>query len=220
MWAQRLEKSTKAEADAQVARLLQIEGRHAARLGTVRDKVEERFVKPMALDRICALVKPVQEEAKVWLASEDCEGASLSRERYACPALAQFQEEVDSFAVKPVGVGRDVPEWLRRLDAEIQRVQLEGLGLGDDLERTLRVPRVELTMEDWREEVERLTRSQLAPPTPGSWKAKGKKGKDKVTDKNPEGWSGDLGDSGEKPTKRPRKKKGPQKEGDGDSEPK
>ena len=220
LWAQRLEKSTKAEADAQVARLMQIEGRHAARLGTVRDKVEERFVKPMALDRICALVKPVQDEAKVWLASEDCEGASLSRERYACPALAQFQEEVDSFAVKPVGVGRDVPEWLRRLDAEIQRVQLEGLGLGDDLERTLRVPRVELTMEDWREEVERLTRPQLAPPTPGSWKAKGKKGKDKVTDKNPEGWSGDLGDSGEKPTKRPRKKKGPQKEGDGDSEPK
>jgi len=109
----------------------------------------------------------------------------LSRERYACPALAQFQEEVDSFAVKPVGVGRDVPEWLRRLDAEIQRVQLEGLGLGDDLERTLRVPRVELTMEDWREEVDRLTRPLLPPPTPKGLTRK--KGQSKGKGKGPRG---------------------------------
>jgi hypothetical protein len=125
----------------------------------------------MSLDRICALVRPVQEESRAWLASEDCEGASLSRERYSCPALALFQEEVENFAVKPVGVGRDVPEWLRRLDSEIQRVQQEYLGLGDELERASRVPRVELTPEEWGEELGRLTRPLLPPPSPANWRA-------------------------------------------------
>ena len=185
LWASRVERNSAADAQAQVTRLAALEQKHAARLGTIRDRVEERFVKSMALDRICALVRPVQEESRAWLESEDCEGASLTRERYACPALALFQEEVDNFSVKPVGVGRDVPEWLRRLDAEIQRVHLESLGLGEDLERTLHVPRVELRPEDWREEVDRLTRPLLPPPTPEGWTRKKSPGKGK--EKGPKG---------------------------------
>lgn len=214
LWALRLERATQAEAEAQLGRLAQLEQKHAARLGTIRDRVEERFVKSMALDRICALARPVQEESKAWLASEDCEGASLSRERYACPALALFQEEVENFSVKPVGVGRDVPEWLRRLDAEIQKVQLESQGLGEDLERTLRVPRVELKAQDWREEVDRLTRPLLPPPTPEGWGGKKKTPKGKET--------GTAGEGKPKPAKRPPKKNppsGPEKEPDSDGNP-
>ena len=183
LWAKRVERHSSADAQSQITRLTALEQKHAARLGTIRDRVEERFVKSMALDRICALVRPVQEESRNWLESEDCEGASLSRERYSCPALALFQEEVDNFSVKPVGVGRDVPEWLRRLDSEIQKVHLESQGLGEDLERTLHVPRVELRPEDWREEVDRLTRPLLPPPTPEGWTRK--KGSAKGKGKGP-----------------------------------
>ena len=34
------------------------------RLRTVADRVEERFLKPLALDRLCALVKPAMAEAR------------------------------------------------------------------------------------------------------------------------------------------------------------
>ena len=164
LWAERLEGRTQGEALAQMERLAQLEQRHAARLGTIRDRVEERFVKSMALDRICALVQAVHQNSREWLASDDCENASLDRELYSCPALASFQAEVDSFAVKPVGVGRDIPEWLRRIDTEIQRVQLREQGIGEGLERVIRVPCVALGQAVWREEVARLIRPLLPPP--------------------------------------------------------
>ena len=71
---------------------------------------------------------------------------------------------MDSFAVKPVGVGRDIPEWLRRIDTEIQRVQLREQGIGEGLERVIRVPCVALGQAVWREEVARLIRPLLPPP--------------------------------------------------------
>ena len=45
-------------------KLAEKEAEHAVRLLTVRDRIEERFLRPLALDRLCALVEPAAAEAR------------------------------------------------------------------------------------------------------------------------------------------------------------
>jgi hypothetical protein len=113
----------------------------------VADRLQERFVKPLALDRLCALVEPAMREA---------EG---SGDR---PAFARLRRELEAYTATPTGVGLDVPAWLRRLELEVQRVQATHTRLAALAENYFRVPRRPLTYED----VERQLREWDRPALP------------------------------------------------------
>jgi hypothetical protein len=57
-WQERYARVTEPEADRQLARLAALEQTHGVRLRTVADRLHERFVKPLALDRLGALIQP------------------------------------------------------------------------------------------------------------------------------------------------------------------
>jgi len=88
--------------------LARLEGDHRVRLSTVADRLKEGFVKPLALDRLCALIEPTMREGR---------GSS------ARPAIEHLRRALQPFAATPSGVGLDVPGWLRRMEAEVQRVR-------------------------------------------------------------------------------------------------
>ncbi len=105
------------EAFAQLARepaaqhleeLARLEREHRVRLSTVGDRLREGFVKPLALDRLCALVEPAVAEA---------------REAGERTAFERLRRELQPFTATPTGAGLDVPAWLRRLEGEVQRVR-------------------------------------------------------------------------------------------------
>jgi len=91
-------------------KLAEKEAEHAVRLRTVRDRIEEKFLRPLALDRLCALVEPASAEARRGTSEEG-------------PEFHRLIEHLKPLADNPSGVGLDVPQWLRKLRDEVDRVR-------------------------------------------------------------------------------------------------
>ena len=97
------------QAENHLRELALMEAAHGVRLRTVRDRLGERFVAPLAVDRLCALLTPAWQAARTGAGEDN-------------PAFAQLLRETEAFAAVPVGVGLEVPAWLRRLEAEVYRL--------------------------------------------------------------------------------------------------
>jgi hypothetical protein len=128
LWQKTFRAKTKKAADWHDRRLAELVEQYGLKLPSVADRLGERFVRPLTLDRIRALVRPAITEAR-----ED-------RKRKSFGILEQ---EIERFAKEPTGAGLDVPAWLVALEREV-----------DDAER-LRgreprtyVPQAELSFED------------------------------------------------------------------------
>ena len=90
-----------------LAQLAELERARGVRLNTIGDRLQERFIKPLALDRLRALVEPAIQESQ--------QGGNA-------PSFIRLQEELQAYTATPTGVGLDVPAWLRSLEAEVHRV--------------------------------------------------------------------------------------------------
>jgi hypothetical protein len=150
-WEQSLTRFTRELAQQHLESLARLERQHGIRLGTVSDRVGERFIKPLALDRLCALIEPCVTEAR------DIE------DEKSRPAFPRLQEELRAFVSSPSGVGLDVPAWLRRLEAELGKAQSRAGGTPSVAAPYFRVPRKQLTLE----EVQAQLRDWDRPALPG-----------------------------------------------------
>jgi hypothetical protein len=148
LWEKAFSLLTAPLADEQLAQLAQVEAKHAIQLRTVNDRLRERFVKPLAIDRLCMLVAPCIEEAR--------KGGSG-------PSLAQFLEELGPHAANPSGSGLDLPNWLERLDQEVRRVRSERVTGIDPSRDAVQVPRKQLTLEQVQRQLAEWDQ-QAAPP--------------------------------------------------------
>jgi len=137
LWEQALTQMTRELARHHLDQLGRLEQARGIRLGTVGDRLNERFVKPLALDRLCALIEPAMREAR----RGEPGAAELT-------AFARLRQELHGFTDKPVGVGLDVPFWLRRLEMEVHRVQATQTTLAVLAEGFFRIPRRPLPFEE------------------------------------------------------------------------
>lgn len=145
-WEATCVRMTEELANSHEAELARLQKSHAMRMTTVADRVAERFVKPLALDRLCAHVEPAMEEA---------------REGPGGPAFVRLETELQALAATPAGVGLDVPEWLRRLAMEVQAVRAAratseqfGESLFEMPHRSLRRAELEEQMSNWEQPLE------------------------------------------------------------------
>ena len=126
-----------------------IEQKHGVRLRTVTDRMEEQFTRPLELDRVCALVEPAMtkvgaEETKV--------------------AFDSLMAAIEPLASTPSGVGLDVPQWLRRLEAEVDRIRSRATHAGALPEDVLRVPTLVLSLEELQRQLENWEMALLRQP--------------------------------------------------------
>jgi hypothetical protein len=148
VWQEELTRLTADLADEHLADLADLEQTHGMRLRTIADHLAQRFVKPLALDRLCALIEPAMEEAG-------------QREH---PSFTCFDQEIGPYAAEPTGVGLDVPHWLRRLEGEVHRVRAAHTAvavLAGDLPQ---VPKVVLTLEEVRRLLNEWQQPSNEPP--------------------------------------------------------
>ncbi|MBL8799071.1 MAG: hypothetical protein JNM56_34615 [Planctomycetia bacterium] len=130
LWEQAYARLTEKSAEALVGQLSLLEEAHGIKLRTVSDRIHERLLKPLAIDRLCVLVEPAMTAA---LQQGAGDGAPLAR----------FQEELAIQSATPAGSGLDVPQWLERLQQEVQRVRGEKSG-GSWTRDTFLAPRQQL----------------------------------------------------------------------------
>jgi hypothetical protein len=142
LWRAQVDQLTRESASQHLKELAQLERKHGIRLATIADRLEERFVKPMAIDRLCALIAPSLRQA---------------RDRFDRDEPCPLEEELRPFADTPSGVGLDVPLWLARLEHELQRVRDAASALGSAIEAQAPVPalsvpfaQLALQLRDWK----------------------------------------------------------------------
>jgi hypothetical protein len=139
LWEQAFVRLTKELAEQHLQELARLEQTHGVRLPSVTDRLQERFTRPMDLDRLCAAIEPVIDEV------EQGGGAKM---------LTQLEEKLDLYARQPAGSGLDVPHWLRRLEQEVERVRTTRAAIAELAEEFCPVPRVRLTAADLQQQLQ------------------------------------------------------------------
>jgi hypothetical protein len=121
--------------------LARLERTHGIRLATIADRLGEDFIKPLAVDRACALIEPAMNEARL---------------QQPPASFGLLRSEIRELAAFPAGVGLDVPQWLRQLENEVRRVRASHAAvavLASDLfrlpQRLLSSEEVQRQLEDW-----------------------------------------------------------------------
>jgi hypothetical protein len=138
-WEHGLQRVALPVAERYLLELRRLEMQYGVRMRTVTDRLEERFVKSLAVDRLCALVRPAMDEA---------------RKGEAGPTFPRFHDAVAELSATPTGVGHDVPPWLHRLEAEVQRVHATRSAINVLAEQQLRVPKQILTADELAEVIQ------------------------------------------------------------------
>ena len=68
---------------------------------SIADRISERFMRPLVIDRLCSLVEPAIQE---------------SYREGPRPMFRMLQYETEFLTREPTGVGFDLPAWLAALD--------------------------------------------------------------------------------------------------------
>lgn len=138
-WRQMVADRTSSAADWHQQRLGELADQHAMRLHTIADRVDERFVRPLALDRIRALIGPAMREA-----AQDAPRSSFE----------QLEREIAAYAERPCGSGLDTPAWLLQLESDVADVLRDGRvpAIGEPVAH--RMPQVRLKFSELRKQID------------------------------------------------------------------
>jgi hypothetical protein len=107
LWRRAVVQRTSDVADQHLARLGKLQTQYGMRLSTVADRLSERFIRPLVVDRVRSLIQPAAEEI---------------RGKQPRSAVALLEQEAGELADEPSGAGLDVPGWLEVLEDEVDRV--------------------------------------------------------------------------------------------------
>jgi hypothetical protein len=137
MWRQAFAERTSEAADTHIARLNALATEYGMQLPTIADRLSERFVRPLVIDRLRAMVEPSMN-------------GSVARRK---AAFASLESEIAELVSEPHGAGLDVPDWLPALEDEVTeaRSRLSHVSSSDRLSR--RIGQVRMS---WDEILEQL----------------------------------------------------------------
>ncbi|MEX1097344.1 MAG: hypothetical protein WED34_14965 [Planctomycetales bacterium] len=138
IWEHVLEIETRDMAERFLRDLGQLERRHAMRLPSISDHLQERFVKPLAVNRMLALVPEAAAEA--------------GPDRATSGPFEALRGEIDRYLADTSGSGIDAPEWLRQLKRAVDRIDAsphEPLPPRSEIE----IPEQPLTLREIRDQL-------------------------------------------------------------------
>ncbi|MBN1909271.1 MAG: hypothetical protein JW818_06000 [Pirellulales bacterium] len=106
LWQEEFVANTSELAEEHLREMRHLERTHGMRLRSVEERLGQRFVHPLEIDQLQALVKPAVDDAQAQQPSE---------------AFARLEANLDELTAEPVGVGFLVPGWLEALEDEADR---------------------------------------------------------------------------------------------------
>ena len=108
-------------------------------LPTIADRINERFLRPLIIDRMRALVEPAVNDR-------------LEN------AFAILEDESSLLLKQPSGVGFEPPAWLLALEDEVRRVRRESRMVDEQRLFESLLPAVDLTIEEVQEQIDSWSR--------------------------------------------------------------
>ncbi len=138
VWRRSLNERIDSEAEIYVRKLRQLQKDYAMRMPTVADRILERFVQPMTIDRMRALVGP---------SMRDAENNHESR------SFELLEIEADIFTRRPTGVGLDVPAWLEALEEEVEQLAKRRNSSEIDPQMLITIPITALGVKELNEQL-------------------------------------------------------------------
>ena len=148
IWRRALTDRISQESEKYLERLVKLQKLYAMRMPTVADRLNERFMRPMTIDSIRALVSPAIKEA--------------TEETH--PTFSLLQKELAVITEAPSGVGLDIPPWLMALDEEVIEARQGQIESYDDACLNA-IPPICLDWEVLQNQLERITKFRL----PATW---------------------------------------------------
>ncbi len=122
--------------DELLTELNERESRYGVKLRTVRDRLEERFTRPLEIDRAAAQVAPAAESARAGQTETN-------------PAFARLLTSIEPLEAIVSGVGLDVPTWVRRLEEALRATRDRTAELPPTAPPGLTFEELERQMDDW-----------------------------------------------------------------------
>ena len=130
-WRERLDEKIQGEAQRHMTSLGELQQRYAMRLPSVEKRLNERFLRPLLIDRLCALIEPCLN------------GDAAVRDS----AFKGVQAQANALMEEPSGAGLDVPTWLVAMEEEVRNVSTEHAAAFERLLEKWMLPPVRLSLE-------------------------------------------------------------------------
>lgn len=143
-----------------LADLEKLERKYGMRLPSVTNHLHERFVKPLAVNKMIALMGTACEESRelgepaAKTSKAKSKKKSPSTASQDPPAFRRMQELCEDYLKTTSGSGLDVPPWLRALEDELNKVQREDdRWQSPEYEPELRLPPCNLNLREMRQQM-------------------------------------------------------------------
>lgn len=153
-WRRALSDRVAREADQYLEKLAKLQEAFAMKMPTVADRLNERFVKPMAIDRMRALIRPAMRQLR-------------SNDREESRAFDLLVQEAHLMMREPTGVGLEIPAWLIMLEEEVDRVLHHHLQLPQLQRLEKAVPSLLVTQEEIQKQLQMAMNQNRTLRAPG-----------------------------------------------------
>ncbi|QDT99126.1 hypothetical protein [Gimesia aquarii] len=139
IWEAVFEANSEEIAKKHLKKLKQTESEYKINLPLISDHLNERFVKPLAVNRMMALVPRAMKDARN--GNEDSAAFSILR------------EEIERYLASTIGSGIDVPDWMRNLEDEIDRLDEKVTSEQYDIETEIKLSPVPMSLDDIKKQL-------------------------------------------------------------------
>jgi hypothetical protein len=139
LWRRALNERISEKADRFQQRLMEMQENYAMRLATVADRLGERFLRRMVIDRMRALVAPAMDR-----------GDPAKADR----AFEVLRDETALLMRDPTGAGLDLPSWLLALEEEVDIVRRQNHKTAQRSPLDAILPPVPLSLDEIRMELD------------------------------------------------------------------
>ena len=143
IWRNAVTERTSPIAEEHMNRFERLCKKYGMRLPSVAEHLSERFIRPLEIDRLCALVRPAVDEV---------------RDGHPQEKIRQLEKQIAQFTEEPAGAGFELPSWLDALEREMERVSWRQEGEEEEyFDPLIRIPQIKLS----KAEVERQIKQML-----------------------------------------------------------
>jgi len=119
--------------------LTRLEKACSIKLPSLRDRLNERFIKPLTLDRILALVPEAIEDARDQVAPSQ--------------AFTTLSDKVNDYLESTTGSAMDIPPWLYSLENEVTKMEQPDHFDLDTPVTPMTLPKITIDLRDFSEQV-------------------------------------------------------------------